>query len=60
MLRLPIDDFTRAVGSFDTLMLLGNNFVIFGSPHRLRVFLTEGSHKTHEGTRILAESTNPI
>jgi SAM-dependent methyltransferase len=58
-LRMPIDHFTSSVGSFDTLVLLGNNFGIFGSPHRLRAHLTEWSHRTPEGARILAESTDP-
>jgi SAM-dependent methyltransferase len=59
VLRLSIDQFTSAVGSFDTLVLLGNNFGIFGSPRRLRTFMTEWSHRTPDGARILAESTNP-
>jgi len=57
--RLPIDHLTSGVGSFDTLVLFGNNFGIFGSPQRLRALMTEWSHWTSDGARILAESTNP-
>jgi SAM-dependent methyltransferase len=57
--RLPIDHLTSGVGSFDTLVLFGNNFGIFGSPQRLRALMTEWSHWTPNGARILAESTNP-
>ena len=57
--RLPIDDLTSGVGPADTLVLLGNNFGIFGSPQRLRALMTEWSHRTPDGARVLAESTNP-
>jgi SAM-dependent methyltransferase len=57
--RLPIDHLNSGVGSFDTLVLLGNNVGIFGSPQQLRALMTEWSHRTSDRARILAESTNP-
>jgi SAM-dependent methyltransferase len=57
--RLSIDHLANRVGSFDTLVLLGNNFGIFGSPHRLRTIMTEWGHRTSDEARILAESMDP-
>jgi SAM-dependent methyltransferase len=57
--QLSIDDLTGGLGPVDTVLLLGNNFGIFGSPQRLRALMTEWSHWTSDGARILAESTNP-
>ena len=50
---------TKNVGSFDTVVLFGNNFGIFGTPQRLRHVLTQWSMRMAPGARILAESTNP-
>lgn len=50
---------TENVGSFDTVVLFGNNFGIFGTPQRLRHVLTQWSVRMAPGARILAESTNP-
>ena len=53
------DDLAPAVGSFDTIVMFGNNFGIFGTPARLRRALTSWARGTAPGTRILAGSTNP-
>jgi SAM-dependent methyltransferase len=52
---------TRAlsIGSFDTIVLFGNNFGMFGTPERTRRILTDWAKRTTPGARILAESTNP-
>ena len=47
------------MGSFDTAVLFGNNFGIFGTPTRLRRALTGWAQVMPAGARILAESTNP-
>jgi len=54
-----MESLTRCVGSFDTVVLFGNNFGILGSPDRLRSVLTEWAARMPPGARILAESTNP-
>jgi len=50
---------TRSMGSFDTVVLFGNNFGIFGSPEQVRSVLTDWGARMPPGARILAESTNP-
>jgi SAM-dependent methyltransferase len=54
-----VDALTAEIGSFDTIVLFGNNFGIFGTPGRLRRILTAWARLTGPGTRILAGSTNP-
>ena len=54
-----IDTLGRKIGSFDTIVLFGNNFGIFGTPDRARQVLTEWATWTKPGTRIFVESTNP-
>jgi SAM-dependent methyltransferase len=55
----PIESLTKSVGSFDTVVLFGNNFGILGCPNRLRSVLTEWAERMAPGARILAQSTNP-
>jgi SAM-dependent methyltransferase len=50
---------TGDIGTFDTIVLFGNNFGIFGTPNRLRRVLTAWARRTPPGARILAQSTNP-
>jgi SAM-dependent methyltransferase len=52
-------DLTAEIGRFDTIILFGNNFGIFGTPGRLRQALRSWARRTPAGARILAESTNP-
>ncbi|HXQ43692.1 MAG TPA: class I SAM-dependent methyltransferase [Acidimicrobiales bacterium] len=56
---MSADALTTRIGSFDTIVLFGNNFGIFGTPARLRRVLTSWARRTPPGARILAESTNP-
>ena len=50
---------TRDIGSFDTVVLFGNNFGIFGSPDQVRTVLSDWAARMPPGARILAESINP-
>lgn len=49
----------RRIGEFDTVVLFGNNFGIFGSPDRVRAGYARWARWTRPGTRILTESTDP-
>lgn len=55
----PIESLTPLIGSFETVVLFGNNLGIFGTPERLRRELTRWAKATSPMARILAESTNP-
>jgi SAM-dependent methyltransferase len=50
---------TTDIGSFDTIVMFGNNFGLFGTPQRTRRVLTAWARRTPPGARILAGSTNP-
>jgi hypothetical protein len=50
---------SREIGLFDTIILFGNNFGLFGTPERVSKVLTGWAEKTHPKARILAESTTP-
>lgn len=54
-----LDSLAPEIGSFDTIVLFGNNFGIFGTPQRLRRELTRWARASPPGARILAESTSP-
>ena len=56
---MSIHGLTAQIGSFDTALLFGNNFGIFGTPDRLRRVLTVWAKRMPPNARILAESTNP-
>jgi SAM-dependent methyltransferase len=56
---LTAEELTATIGRFDTIVLFGNNFGIFGTPGRLRRVLRSWARQTPAGARILAESTNP-
>ena len=56
---MPIDRLSQSIGAFDTIVLYGNNFGIFGSPDDLRRELTSWAARTGPGAQILAESVNP-
>ena len=47
------------VGSYDTVLLMGNNTGIFGSPERLRSTLGLWARRMPSGARLIAESTSP-
>jgi SAM-dependent methyltransferase len=54
-----VDTLTRRISSFDTVVLYGNNFGIFGTPDRLRRVLTAWATRMPPHAHILAESTSP-
>ncbi len=56
---LPIDELSKRLELFDTFVLFGNNFGLFGTPERVRRALSVWARSTKSGARILAESTNP-
>jgi SAM-dependent methyltransferase len=47
----------RRLGEFDTILMLGNNFGLFGNPGRARRILRRFYHMTSPQGRIIAEST---
>ena len=47
------------IAAFDTIVLFGNNFGMFGTPDGLRRVLSSWARRTPPGARILAQSTNP-
>ena len=55
---MSIDELSNRIGLFDTIVLFGNNFGIFGTPERLRRMLGVWARRTNPGARILAQSTN--
>jgi SAM-dependent methyltransferase len=56
---MAVDAATAHIDSFDTIILFGNNFGIFGTPARLRRVLSSWARRTPPGARILAGSINP-
>jgi SAM-dependent methyltransferase len=56
---MSIDELPKRIGSFDTIVLFGNNFGLFGTPDRLRRMLSVWARRTNPDARILAQSTNP-
>lgn len=63
---LPIRKVTPRLGTFDTILLLGNNFGLFGSARQTRILLRRFHALTSINARIIAESndiyrtTNPV
>jgi SAM-dependent methyltransferase len=47
------------VGAFDTVLLMGNNTGMLGTPPRLRSTLGRWARRMAPGARIIAESTSP-
>jgi hypothetical protein len=56
---MSTDTLGATIGSFDTIVLFGNNFGIFGTPERARKILTQWAKWTGPHARLLLESTNP-
>jgi SAM-dependent methyltransferase len=50
---------SRRLGEFDTIVMLGNNFGLFGNPRRARWLLRRFHGLTSPGARIVAESRDP-
>jgi len=57
--EMTLDHLTSRIHLFDTVVLFGNNFGIFGTPERLRRTLVDWAGLAPPGARLLAESTNP-
>lgn len=56
---LPITKVNRRLGVFDTILMMGNNFGLFGSLRRARWLLKRFDRITTPGARIVAESNDP-
>ena len=57
--ELPVTQVSRRLGSFDTIVMFGNNFGLMGSKRRAPWLLRRFRSITNEGARILAESVDP-
>lgn len=57
--NLPITKITSELGVFDTIIMFGNNFGLFGSFKRAQWLLRRFKKVTTEKGRILAESHDP-
>ena len=55
----PITRVSRRLGEFDTIVMLGNNFGLFGNLRRARWLLRRFHGLTSSTARIVAESRNP-
>jgi len=65
--ELGIDDVDKSVGPIDTIVMLGNNFGLFGTPTKAKRLLRRLHRMTSDDARIIAEShrkervfTNPM
>lgn len=56
---LSITQITQALGVFDTVVMLGNNFGLFGSAKRARWLLRKLAGMTSDRARIIAETMDP-
>lgn len=56
---IPIDKLSSNLGKFDTIIMLGNNFGLFGNFDRAQRLLKKFYHMTSDTARIIAE-TNDI
>jgi SAM-dependent methyltransferase len=55
---LSIDELTSDLGNFDTILMLGNNFGLFGSRAKARRLLRRFKAFTRAGATLIAESLN--
>ena len=51
-------DINRRMGKFDTILMIGNNFGLFGGPKRARQLLRRFHEMTRPEARIIAESND--
>jgi SAM-dependent methyltransferase len=56
---IPIAKLDSSLGVFDTLIMFGNNFGLFGNPSRAKWLLRRFYRMTSRNARILAESIDP-
>ncbi|UCD08683.1 MAG: methyltransferase domain-containing protein [Dehalococcoidales bacterium] len=55
---LPLNDITPGLGIFDTVLMLGSNFGLFGSFHNARRMLKKLDRITSDQARIIATTTD--
>lgn len=53
---MSLDEVNSRLGSFDTILMIGNNFGLFGGPKRARLLLKRFNDITSPHARIIAES----
>jgi SAM-dependent methyltransferase len=58
VIRGSIDNFGSVIAQFDSIVLFGNNFGLFGTPEHAHKLLSEWASKSKPGTRIFLESTS--
>jgi len=51
-----ISEVDSSLGKFDTILMMGNNFGLFGNPKQARRLLKRFYHTTNPGARIITES----
>jgi hypothetical protein len=56
---LPFEQVDESLGRFDTVVMFGNNFGLFGSPSRARTLMRRLLRLTSDGARILGMSVDP-
>ncbi|MEX2394029.1 MAG: class I SAM-dependent methyltransferase [Actinomycetota bacterium] len=56
---LPFEKIDASLGVFDTVVMFGNNFGLFGSPSRAKMLLRRLHRMTSERARILGETLDP-
>ena len=56
---MSITDVNRRLGMFDTILMMGNNFGLFGNPSRAKKLLRRFSGITSVDGTIIAESLDP-
>jgi hypothetical protein len=56
---MPVTKVSRKLGEFDTIVMFGNNFGLFGNARRAKWLLARYKSITNDEARILVESVNP-
>jgi SAM-dependent methyltransferase len=54
--EVAFGDLPRSLGTFDTVVMLGNNFGLFGSPTRAKKLLRRLRRMTSDDARVIAET----
>jgi SAM-dependent methyltransferase len=55
---LPLTRVSRALGTFDTILMMGNNFGLVANPRRARWLLRRFAAMTGDGARIIAQTVD--
>ena len=56
---LAVTKVSKRLGKFDTIVMFGNNFGLFGDARRAKWLLARYRAITNDGARIIVESSNP-